>query len=960
MSATAPVLESSKSLLQRLKQISDPSRRQEFLATHKTELGLQLVIDIANEARELLRVDARKSLALSELAIDISGVIGAQVAMAHGTRIRANALHALGHYSSAVELHHEAVRLFAAEGQHEEVGRTLSACILSLNLCGQYEAAFSAADRARKIFTESGDELRLSRLEINVGNVYYRQDRFADALACYRKAYEGVTKHQNREGVAAVLSNLSVCLIGLGEFQQALETYQHAREYCEQHGMPLLVAQADYNIAYLYFLRGEYSRAIDMLRSTRLRCNEIADRYHYALCNLDLAEIYLELNLSNEAAELAQLGFTEFESLKMGYESAKCLAFEAIAVGQQGQVFHSLKIFSRSRELFVKENNEVWPSLIDLYQALLLFNEGRHFEARRLARAALDFFESSLLPGKAVLCRLLLARIAQRTSDLATAHKECTAAIEKVKGLEAPLLKHQAFLLMGHILTASGTRKEAYECFRASRESLEMLRSNLRGQELKIAFLKNRLEVYELLVDCCLSGQPTGDSLEEAFGYIEEAKSRTLMDQMLHPVNSSVDDSGQSELVRRMRGLRDELNWYYSLIELEQLRPEQRSPEHIKRLEEQVRARETDLIRVLHESNLCDESMPEAQAGQRVSIGQIRASLTSDALLLEYFQSGDRILACLVGRDRLQIIPVTLASRIAHVLRLLQFQLSKFRLGSEYATAFRDSLIQSTNAHLKALYDELLAPLRASIDAQHLLFVPHGALHYVPFHALFDGEKYLIDDHTVSYAPSASIYTVCAKKEVNTAGPALLMGVPDQNAPSILDELRALSGILPHPQLFVGSAASEYILKNAGPHARLVHIATHGYFRQDSPMFSSIRLGNSYLSLYDLYQLRLPVELVTLSGCATGLNVVAAGDELIGLARGLFQAGAQSLLLSLWDVHDQSTADFMTHFYRRFQAGEGKAIAVRQAMLELRESYPHPYQWAPFVLMGKYAKSMNP
>ena len=88
--------------------------------------------------------------------------------------------------------------------------------------------------------------------------------------------------------------------------------------------------------------------------------------------------------------------------------------------------------------------------------------------------------------------------------------------------------------------------------------------------------------------------------------------------------------------------------------------------------------------------------------------------------------------------------------------------------------------------------------------------------------------------------------------------------------------------------------------------------------------------------------------------------MVAAGDELIGLARGLFQAGAQSLLLSLWDVHDQSTADFMTHFYRRFQAGEGKAIAVRQAMLELRESYPHPYQWAPFVLMGKYAKSMNP
>jgi CHAT domain-containing protein len=85
------------------------------------------------------------------------------------------------------------------------------------------------------------------------------------------------------------------------------------------------------------------------------------------------------------------------------------------------------------------------------------------------------------------------------------------------------------------------------------------------------------------------------------------------------------------------------------------------------------------------------------------------------------------------------------------------------------------------------------------------------------------------------------------------------------------------------------------------------------------------------------------------------LNVVAAGDELIGLARGLFQAGAQSLLLSLWDVHDQSTADFMATFYRRFQVGEDKATALREAMLALRKTYPHPHQWAPFVLMGKYA-----
>jgi len=951
--ATAPT-STVKLLLKELRALPEQTARQQFLAAHKDELGLQSIIELANEARELLRVNAGESLSLSELAIEIAEAVGNPVAMAHAVRMKGNALTHLGNHAPAVELHKQAIRLFEEAGEKEELGRTLSGSILPLNLSGEYEDAFSAATRARAIFAELGDDLRLARLEINVGNVYYRQDRFSEALACYRRGYDGVTKHQNREGIAVVLGNLANCLISLGEFQQALDTYQHARDFCEKYGMPVLLALADYNIAYLYFLRGQYSLAIDMLRSTRLKSSDAGDRYIYGLCNLDLSELYLELNLSFEAAELARLAHTEFAALNMGYEAAKSLAFEAIAMGQQGQAFQSLKLFTQSREMFLKEKNQVWPSLIDLYQALVLFNEGRHFEARRMAKAALGFFDSSLLPGKAVLCRLLLARIAQRTNDLAAAHKECTAAIGKLKSLQAPMLTHQAFLLMGQLHSASGNRKDAYECFRSSRAALETLRSNLRGQELKMAFLQNRLEVYELLVDSCLRDQYSRSSLEEAFGYIEEAKSRTLMDQMLQPAYSGIEDSGQSDLVRRMRNLRDELNWYYSLIELEQLRPEQRSPEHIKRLESQVRAREKDLIHVLQESSLLGGEGIDIGGSQTVSIEEIRAAISADTVIVEFFQAGDRILACLLSHDGLQILPVTLASRISNVLRLLQFQLSKFRLGTEYATAFRHSLIHSTNTHLKGLYDELLAPLRDRIQAKHLLFVPHGALHYVPFHALFDGEQYIIDDYTVSYAPSAGIHAVCARKQVNKSGASLLMGVPDQNAPSILEEIRALTEILPNLKLFLGNAASEFVLKDSGPGARIIHIATHGYFRQDSPMFSSIRMGESYLSLYDLYQLRLPVELVTLSGCATGLNVVAAGDELIGLARGLFQAGAQSLLLSLWDVHDQSTADFMTSFYRKYQAGEDKATAVRGAMMQVRESYPHPYQWAPFVLMGKY------
>jgi CHAT domain-containing protein len=118
-------------------------------------------------------------------------------------------------------------------------------------------------------------------------------------------------------------------------------------------------------------------------------------------------------------------------------------------------------------------------------------------------------------------------------------------------------------------------------------------------------------------------------------------------------------------------------------------------------------------------------------------------------------------------------------------------------------------------------------------------------------------------------------------------------------------------------------------------------------------MFSSIRLGTSHLSVYDIYHMQLPAEMVVLSGCATGMNAITPGDELMGLVRGLLHAGAQSLMLTLWDVHDESTKEFMVEFYSQLRMGAAKSAAMQTAMQSLRKRYPHPYYWAPFSLIGK-------
>jgi CHAT domain-containing protein len=943
-------------LYAQLARLSDAAGRRKFVARHPELVRPETVTRLSEAVPQKVRVDVNEAMALADVALLIARKLRRPESVAQSLRAKGNALYALNEHAAAVERHDEAARLFAKAGQPHEVARTLSTSIQPLILLGAYQRAEAAAMQAREIFTREGDELRLARLDVNVGNIFHRQDRFAEALHSYELAYERLLPHRNAEGIAVALGNMAVCLISLNDFTRALETHQRARAFCEEHGMPKLVALADYNIAYLYYFRGQYGRAIQELKATRDECEKVGDAYLAALCRMDLSEIYLELNLSDDAAQMAEESLAEFRRLGMGYEAAKSLAYLAIAHGQQGKVLRALELCTEARRLFIKEQNTVWPALLDLYQALILFGASRLFEARRHCTAALEAFRSTALASKAILCRLLLARLALRMGELDTARQQCEAAGQTLGPLDLPALSFQLDFVRGQIEQAAVEPAAAYEAYRRAQRSLETLRSSLRGEELKIAFMKNKLEVYEALVDLALERRGDDDGVAEAFSYVEHAKSRSLQDLLLRAATPvSPIAVGKSELVRRVGDLREELNWYYHRIESEQMAPEERTEERIEALQEQVLARESELLRVIRELPASESESVELLAPVSLPLEEIRRALPRGTMLVEYFRIGSRLLAFLVTHDRLEVVPVALVPRVQHILRLLQFQLAWARPNTaDVSPVSRESSRVATEAHLAELYTELIAPLRARLDADHLIFVPHDLLHYVPFHALHDGRKYLIDSFSISYAPSATIYALCHARGGRGSGSSLVLGVADAHTPFILDELRSVAARLPDAELYVGDEATVDLLRQKAEGRRVVHIAAHGFFRPDNPMFSGIRLGSSsYLTLYDLYNLKLPADLVVLSACVTGVNVIAAGDELLGLARGLFRAGAASLLLTLWEVPDQSTAEFMKAFYDRVLTAPNRASALRDAVLALREEYPHPIYWAPFVLMGK-------
>ena len=938
-----------------LAAIPGEQERRAYLAGRPEARNTEAVQSLYDAVVTLVRIDVQQAERLAQASSWIAEGLNDSGATAQSARAIGHVLYITGKYKQAIQEYERALTIFEGLGRDLDAARTISGALQSLIYDGQYQRAFQLGERARAIFKAHNDRLRLARLDSNMANIYYRQDRFHEAAVLYERAHREFLEIGEPLDIAAVLRNLGTCYISLNEFTKAHEAYQIGRQYCQEHGFSLFVAEADYNVAYLHYLRGEYLRAIELYDKTRVLCEQLGDRYHRALCDLDESEIYLELNLTEGGEELARAAFTEFTALGMKYEAAKAATFSAIAISQQGHYRDALVIFDEARELFVREHNQLWPALINLYKALVLYEAGDDDLAEDLAVSALEYFGPSLLPAKAAVCELLLAAIEIRSSDPEEARRYCSSALSRLLHVESPAA-YQAYFMLGQAEESSGNTELARQAYEKAYSKLEDLRSHLGKEELKIAFLKNKLAVYEGLVLTSLAVHSGVCSEHDTFAYIEQAKSRSLADLIAFR-SSALSGRGmeRSPAMAQFRELHEKLNWTYHQIELEELNQSPASTERIRQLRDQSRRYEDAMVRVFSQLQSVDKEFVNLQSAKTVSAREIQRAVPENALLVEFYAARNTFYACLVSREQLKIVPVAEVMKVREKLRLLQLQLAKFRLGEEYIRALEGPLLRATQAHMEELYALLIAPIRTQLKAEHLVIVPHSFLHYLPFHALSDGARYLIDDFTISYAPSGSIFALCQEKAIPSNGQeSLVLAVPDARAPHIEEEGRFVAQALGGARLFLGDEATEERLKEFGPKSRFIHVATHGYFRQDNPMFSSIRLGDSLLSLFDFYQLHLDTELVTLSGCGTGMNVVIGGDELIGLVRGLLYAGAQTLMVSLWEVHDQSTAEFMRDFYTFYRETANKSSALREALINLRKKRPHPYYWAAFALVGKF------
>jgi CHAT domain-containing protein len=259
--------------------------------------------------------------------------------------------------------------------------------------------------------------------------------------------------------------------------------------------------------------------------------------------------------------------------------------------------------------------------------------------------------------------------------------------------------------------------------------------------------------------------------------------------------------------------------------------------------------------------------------------------------------------------------------------------------------------------------DHLLIP--HDLDTETLIIAPHGRLHALPFHALKKGSDYLIQKFALLYTPSLqTLQHLLADERAHSSVQSLAVGLSDFG-----DQHNALAFVNAEIEKFLAIGGEQaqvlwndhatrkelFALNQAGAlqNYHLIHFATHAILDRDAPHHSHVLLHDGPLTVLDILDLKLNARLVTLSACETALGEGGRGDELIGLARAFFYAGAQALLASLWKMDDRSTAQLIERFYRHFAAGENAAVALRHAQIEMIQEGYAPFHWAGLGLMGR-------
>ena len=856
----------------------------------------------------------------------------------------------------------------------------------SSNRMGKTNQAENYYKKALPLAQESGDSLLIGTVYNNMASVYSRRGNSPNALENYQQA---LNYYKNKRFRAVTLSNIggvytelslhdkaleyydrslkirreigSVHLLAtiydqigivqsnLANYDQALVSYKQALDNSRQASTPELTASILNNLGVLYKKLSEYDKAIDYYEQSLAMRKEISGPGAIATTTNNIGQLYWDQGNKEKAANYYRKALKLREQVGNPYDIASSLNSMLRLTVEQEEFKQATTYANRLKAMGDSTDS------YDMLQKATSFL-GRINQAQNQDEEALQHFKKAHSYSQYLSSRRQLAPI----KDLARQYHK-----------------------LGSDSAVSYGQKAI--------DIVEQQRSNAGAlSDLKSGYFGKHSDFYTELASWVLTY--TSD-VSRAYKLVEQAKARALSDE-LAKASQNIDEQLPEKVRLERSQKRNKIDQLYSQLENTVNAPKR------EKLKQKIRNAELDYASYENELQSEHPRLKSLQSPEPISLQQAQNSVDGQTAILEYALAGNELLAFMISRNNVRVETISRSNNTAELATEL----------TTMVTDFKDAILSNASrtrlrSESAPLYNLLLKPFKDDLkNYSNLTIVPDGALAYLPFESISQGDQYLIENFNIKYVPSLTSLTLLKDPETLTRKDLLAVAGSNfvrnserslqqsnlSNLPSTLIEVDSIAAHFQNASILKDEQVSEQALKNLlrQNNYQYVHLATHGIIDENQPNRSGLALSteagisassteDGMLRSSEIFGMNINSDMVVLSACNTGLGKMVGGEGMLGMQRSFFYAGTSTVVVSLWNVYDRSTASFMNEFYKSLlqqDTSRGwidgalrwigweqsipfgvKAKAMREAKLKMIKHplFNHPVYWAPFIVVGR-------
>ncbi len=942
--------------------------------------------------------------------------LGASPEELHGLQQQAHAVYLTSDYDSAIVLFRTVEVTARTLDDHRTTALALMWIGHAFRWLGDYEQARLFGEEALSIRIERGLGEDLPASHNALGLVAWDAGRLLDAAEHFDTSIQLAEGLGNRRAAAVASGNLGLVHTELGDLREARRRFEEYRlvmaELRRTESDPdtlVWLARAEgnalSNLSMIEVRRGNLRAAVSHAESAIeiYRETDYAAGFQNAIAHLGTA--YSGMGEARLAFAALDTALARSRALGLERETASNLEMLAELYWQSGDHGRTLQLYAEAKEINARLGLEI-ATAVDLRgEAEILMELGELESARTLTEEArsihrtvgarLEQFRSVLMLAEIddlmgndeavdrelAEARALADQLGVRTAhtelvlteaQIAANHERSREVLRALGGMDEDLargdyarewhvyrMRSEAYANLGGLDSAAVWGRRAIAV-------VERARSNLGSGVLRSSFAAQKADLYSHLASVLLRLGLRDEALEVS----DATRGRALLEYFVG--ESARSGRPTARVAEAQQFLREISSTLEEIAYFEQIPPEERwdsDAARISMLEERLENKRRSYESMVIRLNASDPDAMVLLGGLRVSAEEIREALEPGELLVEYMiTDDDRVVVFGVSRAGIAVAE----SEIRREDLESRVRLARDLLGVRPKSPTDRASTDAVNRVLEGLYDVLLRPLvsgGALTGVEHIIFVPHQVLSYLPFGALRDRStrRYVVEDYQISLLPSAATLPALRRRddsgEVGAASPIAAFAPFPGSLPATEDEvgaIRSKAGV----QRFVGSEATEGRVREALRRAGTVHLATHGVMNAYNPMFSRIELAQGHrddpaddgrLEVHEVLELDVGAALVFLSGCETGVGAAHStafirGEDYATLAQAFLYAGARGVVATLWPVEDEGAKELAGRFYGEVTGGASRALARAQRDMIADERYGAPYYWAAYQL----------